>query len=304
MRWTFTARLVVLSAAAWTLGWGVTRIARSELMPEEAPMALALGAVLEVEPQAGPAPELPTKDFYQGPILARSIFDSSRLGRAAGEAVDLSLEQPTTLEVVLLATTVTDPPDWSSALIGEPATKRIKKKVRRRTRTVQVETVDDARGYGVGDRLLDSATIVEIAQGRVTLERDGGRIEILTFSEAPPEESSGREPSVASNTVKASAETIRQLEESPQLLLATGRASRHKNPEGEVDGVRLMSLRSTSLGRKIGLKSGDIVHSVEGRSVGSPDEVLEALSNAAGHSSFEIEITRRRVQRTIQVEVN
>ena len=118
----------------------------------------------------------PTRESYLRPILARPIFDSSKVGTSLDDASGVALSP---LDLVLLGTTIADPPALSSALIAQQATPPEQRKGRHRV--VIASSVGPSHGYGIGDTLADDAVIVAIERGRVLVERSDGSTEQLVF---------------------------------------------------------------------------------------------------------------------------
>lgn len=306
--------LGTIAVVSWLASWAGATMLGHALAPPEAPRSpLAAQATGSQPPPEVPAPRPKRpREFYLDPILERSIFDSSKVGETV-EAVEEGAPVASDLDVVLLATVVADPPKYSSALIGHETTKRVRRKRGRRRRTVRVRSVEDAAGYGVGDTLLGEATIADIQDGRVTLRRDNGRVEYLALwtddDEEDPESSGSSEEEdaavekVAKNHYTVASSLVEDLLDNPSALSSLGRAFPHKGPEGEIDGFRLSRIRKGSLGRQVGLRSGDVVHSINGHKLDSVAAAIGVLPDIKGTSSITVELTRRRKERTIQVDV-
>jgi len=81
----------------------------------------------------------------------------------------------------------------------------------------------------------------------------------------------------------------------PEALLGmeVGRALLHQGEDGGVDGYRISRIRGGSLADELGLRSGDVVHSVNGaplRNIREAEEVARCMSYA---DSRTVELTRR-----------
>ena len=66
----------------------------------------------------------------------------------------------------------------------------------------------------------------------------------------------------------------------------------HKK-RGEVDGFRLRKVRRRSVFEELGAKKGDVVHSVNGKSLNSVESALIAYQELRSASSFTFDITRK-----------
>ena len=82
-----------------------------------------------------------------------------------------------------------------------------------------------------------------------------------------------------------------------------GRARPHRDENGNVDGFRLSGIRRNSLGSKLGIKTGDVVHSVNGKPLTNVKEAMDAFSTLQNDSSFSFEITRRGQKQTMEYSV-
>ena len=201
----------------------------------------------------------------------------------------------TDLDVLLLGTIVAEPQEFSAALIRE--NKSVK-----------------ARGYGIGDDLVGEATIMEIRQKVVMIKRSDGSIERIEISEEGKEpkkkkssDSKDKEEEGVSKTgtnqYTVDQEVFDQLIESPEKLYSQIRVVPHKDDSGEIDGYRLSGIRRKSVFYKLGVKNGDIVHTVNGKSLNSMSSAMDAYNSLSSSRNFSFEITRRRKKQTMEYEV-
>jgi general secretion pathway protein C len=220
---------------------------------------------------------------------------------------------------------------YSSAWIGSEGTRSVAKagsddddspRARRRRRRrnrgggATVRVIQDAAGYGIGDTIDNTdAEIVSIEQGQVTLKRANGQLEVLTMateegatktvsasSKGDDEEEDGVEK-LANDHFTIEREVIDKLAADPSQLAKLGRAVPHKGPDGDVDGYRLSGIRRNSLGRKLGLRSGDVVHSINGYDMTSMSAAMEAWNSLQGANALQVDVTRRGSKRNIKVDV-
>ena len=77
----------------------------------------------------------------------------------------------------------------------------------------------------------------------------------------------------------------------------------HKDSNGEIDGYRLSGIRRRSFFYKLGVKNGDIVHSVNGQSLTSMSSAMDAYNSLSNEQSFSFEITRRNQRQTFEYEI-
>ena len=79
-----------------------------------------------------------------------------------------------------------------------------------------------------------------------------------------------------------------------------GRARVHRDESGSPDGFRLSGIRRNSLGSKLGIKTGDVVHSVNGKPLTNAKVAMEAWQTLQNDSRFSFEITRRVQNQTME----
>lgn len=309
-RWITGGLFVGVGVVAWLAAMGTGRVLRAQLaLPDGAELgAVEVGGMAAAGDDAGdgtPAsrPRLrrkPTKKAYVDPIVQRSIFDSNQVG-ASGTTdvavVDTGEEgRRSDLKVVLLATIVAEPAEYSSALIAEE------------------KGGDGAVGYGIGDGLLGEATIVRIEPRKVVIRRDDGTVEYIAMEEGKTfDKGDGGEKKaekkddagVSKDGDKFIVEQalIDQIMENPEQLYSQIRAVPHKGADGKVDGYRLSGIRRKSVFHKLGIKNGDIVHGVNGQGLTSMSAAMDAFNGLQNEKSFSFELTRRNNRKTQDYEI-
>jgi type II secretion system protein C len=258
------------------------------------------GAELPGPPRPLPRSRGGDPDAYVDPIVKRSLFDPSKVGAdAAGEAAATGEERRSDLRVVLLATLVAEPAVYSSALIAEEKGEA------------------GALGYGIGDDILGEGTIHAIESGRVYIKRRDGALEFIdmggTYQKTPSTDGPKAGPGgdeeeegvtqAGPNKFVIEKEVLDKLLENPEQLYSQVRAVPHKGPDGQVDGYRLSGIRRKSLFYKLGVKNGDIIHSVNGKSLDSMGNAMDAYNSMQGERNFNFELTRRNKRETFEYEV-
>ena len=96
---------------------------------------------------------------------------------------------------------------------------------------------------------------------------------------------------------------IDQITADPEALTGKVRVSAHKGSDGQVDGFRLSGIRRRSLFKQLGIKNGDIVHTVNGQLLSDANAAANAYRSLAGTSNFTFEVTRRNERQTFEYEV-
>jgi len=272
-------------------------------MPEDAELLSLDGAVVTEAGEAPPpATTRPTRQVRKGkrtwidPVLRRNIFDSTKVGgTATAGGDDETLGNKTALPLVLLATIVAEPMKFSSALIMEE------------------KGEDGSQGYGIGDSLLGEAVIHRIEPRLVVLKRTDGTIEYLKMegdSVASSEPKSGKKKGKwggieksGDNKFVVDEDTFNKALENPEKLANSIRAVPHSGTDGNVDGFRLSGVRRSSLFNKLGIRNGDVVHTVNGHELTSMQTAMEAYNSLQSERNFSFEITRRNKRQTFEYEV-
>lgn len=228
---------------------------------------------------------------YSEIIVRRNIFDSSavynpEVAKAMGS--DECKDSP----VKLLATVVAEPAEYSSALISETAK-------------------GAARGYAIGDELGGEGHISRIEQKRVCLD-GGGCICMDAEATAPksesvatgaPTDSDGKVEQLAEGKYRVDPSFMEEQMKSVESLATQVRVVPHKGEDGSIDGYRLSAIRHGSLFDKLGIKNGDIVHSVNGQALTSAEGALTTYQTLQSERAFNFEITRRNQKQTLEYEV-
>jgi type II secretory pathway component PulC len=74
--------------------------------------------------------------------------------------------------------------------------------------------------------------------------------------------------------------------------------------DGRPEGMRLFAVRPRGLLARLGLQNGDLVRTVAGYDVSTPDKALEAYAHVDTSKSFTIELTRRERSVTLSYELH
>ena len=241
----------------------------------------------------------PLKRDMVDPIIRRNMFDSSKVGQKAAPAESGDAGNKTSLPLVLIATIVAEPAQYSSCLIAEE------------------KSSDGAFGYGVGDTVLDEATIYRIEQKRVVLKRDG-ELEYLQMDDTEFDRPGPKSAKSSKSSKKGKwdgvekegetkfvidQETFNKILENPDKLAGQIRAVPHTGEGGKIDGYRLSGIKRSSLFRKLGIKNGDVVHAVNGHDLTSMSSALAAFESLQSERNFNFDITTRKKKKTYEYSV-
>jgi len=285
--------IAVGALAAVILNVGIGRVVSVPMVEDEAPTASAprskepaTGASADEEPTTATTSagrRLSEQEYLQS-ILGRNLFDPSQIGVEAEAEAESGGEEATRLDVELTGTIVSDPASYSAAFIVESGK-------------------SSAWAYGIGQK-VQGAEIVEILEDRVRLKvngRDewlmmGGKKKERTIS-APANRREVEDQEKIAQTGDNQFELERSLVDK-QLedldgLAKMGRALLHRGPDGQYDGYRLSAIRRGSLPDQMGIRNGDIIHSINGIEMNSLEGAMEAYEKLRNEGNLQVEITRR-----------
>ncbi|MFT5582671.1 MAG: general secretion pathway protein C [Cognaticolwellia sp.] len=250
-------------------------------------------------PAPAPRPRATSQQSFLDEIVNGNIFDSSMVGvEPEVILVDDGSGRKTNLDVILIATMVAEPSQFSSALISGKASE------------------DRAFGYGIGDELL-GAKILDIQQMAVKLEVNG-EVEWLypddTVIKDRPKTLSGgttagvkEDPEAGITTeggkIIVERRVVDEALANVETLATKMRVVPHKGADGAVDGYRLSAIRRGSLFDKLGIKNGDVVHGVNSMPLTDTDGAFQAFQTLQTESAFTFEVTRRNQRQTFEYEV-
>lgn len=76
-----------------------------------------------------------------------------------------------------------------------------------------------------------------------------------------------------------------------------------KSVDGEIQGVKLYGIRRDSLPKRLGLHNGDWVKAIDGKELGTMDEILEVYTALRGAKSFVLELERKGLPLALSIEL-
>ncbi len=220
---------------------------------------------------------------YQ-PILENNLFNvkirPSQQEEVQPPKIDVESLKPTELELVLWGT-ITGSPGNSYAIIAEKG-------------RVRGQGQQDL--YRPGDTIKD-AVIKRVLRGKVVLGVDGTD-EVLTISERATRRTRAKplaRPVRQRRTLRRSTieKTLQNLDQ------VAGQATINPHPEG----LQLSGIRSRSIFRRMGLRNGDIITSVNDKTIRSVDDLLGIYRDVSQGSKFTLELKRGSRSRSIQYQI-
>ena len=247
----------------------------------------------------------PTTTVYNK-IIERNIFGATEKVEQAPvvEIKPVETLEETSLQLSLLGTIAGDPESARAIILDQ----------RKRSQDI----------YRVGDT-VQNAEIRQILRGKVILRHDG-QDEILNMVEgeskpqsAPRTGSSARTPGRSGRLSRTAAlggeagtietETIPlardELDSSMNNLndLMTQVRVRPYFRRGKPEGIIVSQIKADSIFSKLGLMNGDIIASVNGRQMSTPEEAFEFYSSLKSGENVSIEITRRGRKKVLSYDI-
>jgi general secretion pathway protein C len=311
--------LATLALCAFFLAQGTTRVLASELL-EPDPAGPKPARVTTTEPAFGR-----TRD--PAIILRRNIFDSTRGDLTAeplpsvvlgpdGEPVkewDPSQPPPLCTGNLRLVGSVMSPgyPDWSfAAIAGSSGGKTL----------LYREGTD-----------VDGSRVLAVYPSSVVVSGSRGPCQLLMFKEdesgavrfqmpppaAAPTESSAVDARNAGLSDEELTDGIEKLSDTrfniqrglvdkvlanQGSLMRTARVIPHEE-NGRVVGVKLYGIRRNSLLGRLGIRNGDMLRTINGFDMTSPDSALEAYSTLRSADKLTLAVKRQNNEMTIEYNI-
>jgi len=218
-------------------------------------------------------------------IVGRNIFGSSEEATSDVEHRDIEAKEiealaPTSLKISLLGT-VTGSEENACAVIEETG---------RKTQGL----------YRVGDT-IQNAVVKKILWGKVVL-RVGDKDEILSM-EVPESVKSSRpghsiKPVYSGDTVTVARSDIQGSLKNINKLLTQARIRPHLK-DGKADGFVLSYIKANSFFTKLGLKRGDIIKSINGKQINTPEDAFSFYQALESGEPLSMELNRGGKPKTI-----
>jgi general secretion pathway protein C len=229
---------------------------------------------------------------YQ-PIIDRNIFSKINVGPANGG--DTEAIKITSLKLTLMGTIAGDN-KTSSAFIEDAGTK--------------------TQGlYKIGDN-IQGAVVKSIARNKVILKM-GSRDEVLTMGE--DDATGGTNTASQQTRGQGSQALITQplpVVETPERNISMNRSEvndslkdlnglmsqasiQPHNTDGQADGLAILGIKAGSIFRKMGLRNGDIVKSINNEAIKSPEDLINMYNDLKTAPDVSVQILRRGQERTL-----
>lgn len=257
---------------------------QNEPLPTETPTAAASSRMNDRRPFGD----------YQ-PILTRDLFKTTQtpVPAAAKSEVNLDEMEETSLNLKLWGT-VTGSEEQAYAVIED--TKKREQNL-----------------YRVGDN-IQNAIVKLIRRAKVVLQVDG-KDEVLAMEEIEQGGSSRRPtarsatsssisspPPVRTQRVSMRRSMINDAINDVSKLMTEVKIQPHME-DGRPDGLAISRIKPNSIFRRMGLRNGDILKSVEGQEIRTVDDALRLYDSMKTSDKVSVEIERRGSRRTIDYSI-
>jgi general secretion pathway protein C len=213
-------------------------------------------------------------------IMDRNIFGASHMASKEGEALEIEALQPTSLKIVLLGTVTGNDQD---------------------ARAIIEETDKHKQGlYKLGDT-VQNALIKAILRGKVVL-RVGDKDEILAMEESDRTKAGGQMASKGSesagSTITVSHSDLQESLKNFNRLLTQVRIHPHII-DGQPSGFMISRISPGSIFQKLGLRNGDVVKTINGKTINTPEDAFEFYKDLKSGSYVSLNISRGNEPKTI-----
>ena len=324
-KFEIAAILSTLTLCALLFAQGATSLLATSLLPEE-------GAPVSVNLASAPAEHLPGS---QPPniqaILKRNMFDpktgslwppkpketeegDADEGEALEEEHELApgeMPPPCEGSLRVVASVYSEGnPEWSFAQISSGSDAPLLYRPGNEIDGKQVDSVFPKAVYLKNGTKLCSITIFDSGSG------DAKKPTAKTAAPATPPPAEDRSSGgvsaddLDSNITKVSdtkytinRELLDKVLANQGQLMRSARVVPHEQ-NGEVVGVKLYGIRRKSLFGQLGLQNGDLLRTINGHNMGSPDSALEAYARLRSADFLSVAVTRRGQPVTLEYEIS
>ena len=232
------------------------------------------------------------KDYES--ILESGLFgDAGRFNAKEPEVVveevvvDTSPEE-TALNLVLLGTTSLSPTSIYAAATIENRAQR-----------------ESAQLFTIGETIVNDVTLVEVHPRWVILknnQKPPAKLEKLSMDDKEEEPGVGMAANGASNRRPVAqrsqsveldkAELVNELRVNYTELVSKVKPELYRDSSGRVAGITAADISDVPLAKKLGLKNGDVLQTVNNEKIDDPDKIMGLVQKYQNANSFQIGILR------------
>jgi len=230
------------------------------------------------------------------PILDKGLFGAATQGKLTPVTQSSAAkEAPTTAQsdLVLLGTAIGSFRE-TFALIQKTSTK-------------------EERVFRLGDRVYDVGPLVEVRKEQVEIKTGGQRIKLLApravaaeAGKPAPEQAAAQPGALAVATgsgnyvvdqraLNASLDNIGQAMTDARLLPSLN--------GGKVEGFKVSEVKPNGIFGMVGIKNGDVLLSINGFAIDSPDKAIQSLVSLKGQSQIKLDLIRDGQPTTLNYDI-
>lgn len=280
-KYSWLINLVLLIVLSYTLASFTAAYIRSRLFT--VPAAGADNTAVE---QKAVTPQVKKDQNYYTGIIERNIFNSSAQGLdelTGGAAGPVS---KTNLDAKLLGT-VAGTSEYAYAV---------------------VQLDNDINVYRVKDH-LGNAIVLSIERKKVIILHNGAKEELSMFEEGSQQEAGagtaaagGGIQQVSQGNYVIPESQFKSATQNIGTLLTQARVVPNLEA-GKINGYRIFAITPGSLYANIGLQEGDVIHSVNGIQVTTPESALQLFQQLQNERRFTVDINRNGQSMTLNYAV-
>jgi general secretion pathway protein C len=217
------------------------------------------------------------------PIIERNLFNTQSGTGRQPEQVDFENLKPTSLKLTLLGTVTGD--------------------AQKAFAVIQETSGGIQQLYRAGDT-IQNARLKMILREKVVLSVNGKDeiLEIEKISSKKAARESKRSAGSTSQNISVARSRIEDAARNVNTLMQQARIRPHFT-KGKADGISITGIKSKSIFKDMGLKSGDIITSVNGKTIQSVDDVLSLYNSLQSSERVKMELKRRGRLKTIDYDI-
>ncbi len=216
-------------------------------------------------------------------IIERNLFNTKSGAERPPEPVVFENLQPTSLKLKLLGTVSGD--QGKTFAVIQNATRK------------------QQQLYRVGDT-IQSATVKMILREKVVLSVNG-KDEILEIDRTQTKKTrllSRKSATTDSHNITIKRSKVEAVAKNVNKLMQQARVRPHFT-NGKADGLSLTGIKPNSIFHDMGLKSGDIITSVNGKTIESVEDILTFYKSLQTSESVHLKLKRRGRLKTIDYDI-
>jgi general secretion pathway protein C len=178
---------------------------------------------------------------------------------------------------------------------------------------LQKKSTHEEQAFRLGEKVFDLGTLEAVNKDSVEIMSSGRRIKIeaptTTMGEAginpqqPPVTSAGLVPQVTSpgnyvidqQALNAALNNIGQAMTDARLLPSV--------KDGKVEGFRVSEVKPAGIFGMVGIKNGDILLSINGFKIDSPEKAIQALASLKGQTNIKLDMLRDGQPTTMNYDI-